>query len=129
MESELTMLRTLVRVKGIMWGKARCLIPGWNPYETIGIDVEYLPEWIKVQFPNGYDRKDFTFPNLDLRFFAHVNLDALAGRYIVIEDWEDSPKEAQEEFNRLVSIAPNGGNEKAQVLKKTKNDIAECPCE
>ena len=133
MELEPTMYRTLVRIKGIMWGKARCLIPGWSPYETVGINVWSLPTWIVDKLPEGYDKKEATFPNLDLRFFAKVNLDARSSRYILIEAWEDSPQEAQEEFNRLVSIAPNGGNEKkVDLVKKTKAKTAKiidnCEC-
>ena len=110
--------RTLIRVKGIMWGRARCLIPEWNPYETVGFPIIDFPAWVLEKLPGNAADPNVTFPNLTLFLFAKVNLEAIACRYIIFEDWEDAPEEALEVHLKVTKEAPNGNNQAGYAADK-----------
>ena len=68
--------RTLIRIVGKSEGTMDVVIPGWNPYVTLSIPTEGLPEDILALTPVT-------------RCHARVNIGVREKEALVITDWED----------------------------------------
>ena len=110
--------RTLVRIKGIMWGKARCLVPEWNPYETVGFPVEDFPTWVLERLPGNAVDPNTIFPDFTLLLFANANIDVKSSKQLDLGSWEDSPQDALKEHIAVTKKAPNGGNQAGYEIDK-----------
>jgi hypothetical protein len=73
--------KSLVRIDNIINGKARCVIPDWNLYETVGVPIGQFPD--PEELIERLERYGIA------RYFARVNLDAPAARFLEFSDWEE----------------------------------------
>lgn len=89
-----TKYRSLVRVNSITRGKVRVTVPGWNPWETVGVNIGQFPnpEHLIEKLEDG-----------DVYYFAMVNLGANNVQDLEFEDWEETDiGDELEEYDQLL---------------------------
>ncbi len=95
----------LVRAKGVMWGKVRMQIPDWNPFVTIGIPIDELPQLVLDTLPEA----EGNHPNFRFNFMADVQ-GTVSGQKkdIIIDDYTVDVSVSDSVWKTFLAEAPDG---------------------
>lgn len=94
----------LVRAKGVMWGKVRMQIPDWNPFVTIGIPIDELPEVVLETLPEA----EGNHPDFRFNFMADVQGTISTDKDITISDYTVDVSVTDEIWKSFIAAAPDG---------------------
>ena len=118
-----------------MWGKVRMQIPDWNPFVTIGVPLDELPEVVLDTLPEA----EGNHPNFRYNFMADVQGTTSNNiKDIKIYDYEVDESVAESVWKSFLQQAPEGapvppGKSPVQpaldkMNQKKSNTFAGCEC-